>query len=382
MSHIMATAPEAPDTLDTASIDWALTHIRRHGDTDLFPVPFEYDAVTHSWTSLRHRISEIDLTSYEARPATRMLLPKQAFGLRVAVQLDPIDTIVYTALAYECAGAVEAARIPKDQRVACSYRFEKNPKGDLFEKNSGWDDFHSRGQELATSGRYTKIVTADIADFYNQVGHHRVRNALESAGISSSRARNTERLLMNFTGGQSRGVPVGPTASVVFSEACLTNVDLFLVRKGYVHTRYVDDSRIFCADATVAWRALHDLTEYLYTAHRLALQSSKTQMLDVSNFVEKELIDPQRVEAATVDEKMTLLAEQASVYGEPGEDVDQYLDEVVRENLQELFEVGDGPHLRLCKYLLRRGASLRSGVIREAIFENFDKLLPIREVAL
>lgn len=191
---------------------------------------------------------------------------------------------------------------------------------------------------------------------------------------------------MNFTGGQSRGVPVGPTASVVFSEACLTDVDLFLVRKGYVHTRYVDDFRIFCGDATVAWRALHDLTEYLYTAHRLTLQSSKTQMLDVSDFVEKELIDPQHAEAATVDEKMVLLAEQASVYGEPGEDVDQYPDEVVRKNLLELFEaalVGDGPHLCLCKYLLRRGASLRSGVIRKAIFENFDKLLPIfREVAL
>ena len=382
----MATVATPADTLDIASLDWALTHIRRHGDTDLFPVPFEYEALTHSWPSLRRRLSEVDLSSYEARPASRMLLPKQGFGFRVAVQLDPVDTIVYTALAYESADAIEAARIAKDQRVACSYRFEKDPKGDLFEKSNGWDDFHARGQELATSGRFAKIVIADIADFYNQVGHHRVRNALEGAGITALRARNVERLLMNFTGGQSRGLPVGPTASVVFSEACLTDVDLFLVRKGYVHTRYVDDFRIFCADATVAWRALHDLTEYLYTAHRLALQSGKTRLLDVDDFVEKELIDPQHVEAATVEEKMDLLAEQASVYGEPGEDVDQYLDEVVRENLKELFEAslrGDNPHLGLCKYLLRKGASLRSGVIREAIFENFDKLLPIlREVAL
>jgi hypothetical protein len=102
----MTTSVPTPDFLDMASIDWALTHILRHGDTDLFPVPFEYEAITNSWANLRKRISAIDLTTYEVRPATRMLLPKQAFGFRVALQLDPIDTIVYTALAYECADAI------------------------------------------------------------------------------------------------------------------------------------------------------------------------------------------------------------------------------------------------------------------------------------
>lgn len=382
----MAGSEPAQDSLDLASIDWALTHILRHGDTDLFPVPFEYAAIQHSWTSLRKKIAAIDLTTYEVRPATRMLLPKQAFGFRVALQLDPIDTIVYTALAYECADAVEAARISKAQRVACSYRFQKSPNGDLFEKSNGWDDFHERGQELAGSRKYTKVITADIADFYNQVGHHRVRNALEQAGLPARRALNVEQLLMNFTGGQSRGLPVGPTASVIFSEACLSDVDMFLIRKGYTHTRYVDDFRIFCEDDLTAWRALHDLTEYLYTAHRLALQSSKTKMLDVADFVRKELIDPKQLESVTVDEKLEALAELAAIYGEPGEDLDAQTDILVRENLQELLGIaldGEHPHLGVAKYLLRRATSLRTGVIRELVFENFTKLLPIlREVAL
>ncbi|MCG3190145.1 MAG: hypothetical protein LKCHEGNO_02762 [Burkholderiaceae bacterium] len=376
---------ETPDTLDPASVDWALTHIQRHGDTDLFPVPFEYGAIKHSWPSLKTKIASIDLASYEARSSIRMLLPKQMFGFRVALQLDPIDTIIYTALAYECAEAVEAARVPKDQRIACSYRFVKSDKGDLFEKNNGWDDFHERGQELASSGEYAKVITADIADFYNQVGHHRVRNALENAGVPPRRAFNVERLLMNFTGGQSRGIPVGPTASVVFSEACLSDVDLFLIRKGYVHTRYVDDFRIFCANESIAWRALHDLTEYLYTAHRLALQSNKTRMLDVRDFVDKELIDPHRVEETTIEQKLALIAEQASIYGDAEEIDDESLNEVVRENLRELFVEAlerDVPHLGLCKYLVRRAAALRSGVIRPTIFSHFDKLLPIlRDVA-
>lgn len=382
----MPSTEPIPDTLDIASIDWALTHILKHGDTDLFPVPFEYEAIRQSWKSLKSKISAIDLTTYEVRSANRMLLPKHTFGFRVALQLDPIDTIVYTALAYECADAVEAARIPRDQRVACSYRFQKDAAGHLFEKNNGWDDFHGRGQELANSGKYTKVITADIADFYNQVGHHRVRNALEQAGLSALRAVNVERLLMNFTGGQSRGLPVGPTASIVFSEACLSDVDMFLMRKGYTHTRYVDDFRIFCADELTAWRALHDLTEYLYTAHRLALQSGKTRMLDVQDFVDKELIDPQQLESNSKEEMLEALAELAAIYGEPGEDLDSQTDEIIRINLQELLDFAlssDPPNLGVAKYLLRRATSLRTGVIRDLVFENFTKMLPIlREVAL
>jgi hypothetical protein len=376
----------APDRLDLASIDWALTHIQKHGDTDLFPVPFEYEAIRLTWGGLRQKISSIDLSTYEVRPAIRVLLPKHTFGFRVALQLDPIDTIIYTALAYECADAIEAARVSKEQRVACSYRFQKNANGHLFDKNNGWDDFHSRGQELATSGKYKKVITADIADFYNQVGHHRVRNALEQAGLSAQRAFNVEQLLMNFTGGQSRGLPVGPTASIVFSEACLNDVDMFLIRKGYTHTRYVDDFRIFCEDEPTAWRALHDLTEYLYTAHRLALQSAKTKMLDVEDFIDKELVDPEQLESASKDQRLEMLAELAAIYGEPGEDLEKYTDEVIRDNIQELFElalIGKEPQIGVAKYLLRRATSLRTGVIRELVFENFTTLLPIlREVAV
>lgn len=178
------------DHLQHESIDWAVTHIRRYGDTDIFPVPFEYEAIKHSWLNLKDAITKIDIAAYEARPFRRMLVPKQGGGFRVAMQLDPLDTIIYTALAYEAAGYVEAFRLPLDCKVACSYRVEVGPKGELFRKNNGWDDFHSKSQELAQSGAFEFVVTADIADFYNQIGHHRVRNALELAGVDKERAKN------------------------------------------------------------------------------------------------------------------------------------------------------------------------------------------------
>lgn len=375
------------DHLKQESIDWAITHIRRFGDTDIFPIPFEYEAIKHSWPSLKKSLCEIDIAEYEGRPFKRMLVPKQSGGYRVAIQLDPIDTIIYTALAYEASELVEESRIPIDQKVACSYRVQLGAKGELFQKNNGWDDFHSKSQELAKSGNFELVVTADIADFFNQIGHHRVRNSLEHAGVDSARAKNIENLLMNFTRGQSQGIPIGPSGSVIFSEACLSDVDSFLLRKGYVHTRYVDDFRIFCKSAEQAQKALHDLTEYLYTAHRLTLQSHKTRFFEVVDFIDEELIDPEELENQSQEEKLEALQEFFNQYQDENEDEDLEpdVDGIVRDNLVELFDacLNQTPiHLGTAKYLLRRATTLRTGLLRESVLNNIDKLAPtMREVA-
>jgi len=373
------------DHLRNESIDWAITHIRRFGDTDIFPIPFEYEAIRYSWPNLKQAISQLDIATYEGRPFRRMLVPKQNDNFRVALQLDPIDTIVYTALAYEAAEAVEAFRTPIDRKVACSYRVELGAKGEFFRKNNGWDDFHTKSHELAGSGIYGVIVTADIADFYNQIGHHRVRNALELAGVDKDRAKNIENLLMNFTRGQSQGIPIGPSASALFAEACLADVDNYLLRKGYVHTRYVDDFRIFCTDREEAQKAVHDLTEYLYTAHRLSLQTHKTQLYDVGEFVSKELVDPEELETKTQEEKLELLRAFFSVYSDADDEQEPDVDTIIRDNLVELFSAcleSTPIHLGTAKYLLRRATTLRTGLLRDLVLNNINKLAPVmREVA-
>jgi len=378
------------DHLKQESIDWAITHIRRFGDTDIFPIPFEYEAIKHSWPALKKAISEIDIAEYEGRPFRRMLVPKQNGGYRVAIQLDPIDTIIYTALAYEASELVEESRIPIDQKIACSYRIELGAKGELFRKNNGWDDFHSKSQDLARSGKFEIVVTADIADFFNHIGHHRVRNSLEHAGVDNIRAKNIENLLMNFTRGQSQGIPIGPSGSAIFSEACLSDVDNFLLRKGYVHTRYVDDFRIFCKSAEQSHKALHDLTEYLYTAHRLTLQSHKTRFYDVKEFIDEELIDPEELENQSQEVKLKALEEFFGQYqnSDDCEDEDQEpepdVDAIARENLVELFDtcLNQTPiHIGTAKYLLRRATTLRTGLLRDSVLSNIDKLAPtMREV--
>ncbi len=51
------------DQLRPDSIEWAIAHIRRHGDTDLLPVPFEYEAIEHPG-----RASRVILRESTSRP--------------------------------------------------------------------------------------------------------------------------------------------------------------------------------------------------------------------------------------------------------------------------------------------------------------------------
>lgn len=379
------------DTLSAEALGWSLTSIKKYGDTDIFPVPFEYQCIEGLSARVVEHLNSIDLELHETSSALRLLIPKPGFGFRVATQLDPYDCILYLAMAYEAAAAIEALRVEESKRVACSYRVSMSPDGRLFRSKNGWPDFHARSKELATREDINYVVTADISDFYNQVYHHRVQNALEAAGIDSLRTHNMEKFLASLTAKQSRGIPVGPTGSILLAEACLADVDSFLLRKGYEHTRYVDDFRIFVPDRMTGIHALYDLTEYLHTSHRLPIQGAKTRLYSASTFTEKELIDPEESELNRLYTRLNELLEESnppSIYSEPEEiEITPELEnEALRDVLVSMFNelISTRPvHLGFARHLLRRARLLRTRVILPGILDHIDKLLPVlRDVIL
>src|SRR5205823_5637314 len=236
-----------------------------------------------------------------------------------------------------------AFRRPKEERIACAYRIEPTPEGMFFGKETGWKDFHAASDEMSSSNSCRHVVCADISDFYNQVSHHRIQGALEQAGIEDNRTRVIERFLGNINAKHhSRGIPVGPAVSILLAEACLADVDNVL-RQQYRHTRYVDDFRIFCQSASQAMQALHDLSEYLHTAHRLSLQTAKTFILSKETFRSDELGDPEteerRVKEAGIVERIKKL--HVGHYGEwqevEEEEIKKEEFKVAAEVLQNLF---------------------------------------------
>src|SRR5438552_1527997 len=372
-----------PEHLSDSAMNWAIEHVLRYGDTDVFPIAFEFRAFRAVWPIVLDWARKIDLATHELGPAIRMMVPKHTTGYRSAAQLDPIDRLLFGAFVYEMSGAIEQFRIPEDQKIACAYRLDVNAQGQFFRKDTGWGDFHTRSKALARDRSCQFVVIADISDFYNQISHHRIQNALSSARITENRAKVAERLLANFNAlHHSRGVPVGPAASILLAECALADVDNFLLRRGFRHTRYVDDFRIFCASQEEAVRALHALSEYLFTAHRLSLQAGKSNVLTKRDFMMRELADPEELEREKKEKKIDDLIDIAKVAEYDGGDVD--IDEVeekaLRSTIGELIDQVLEPDflpIGLARYVLRRAGVLRTRTILRKTIANAEKLLPV-----
>ena len=373
------------DFLNANSLEWAASHIQKFGDTNLFPRPFEYDAIRGNWRTVKENLIARDLGTYKCGPITRRLTPKVGRLFRVAHQLDPLDSLIYTAIAFEAGSLVEKARVDRSARVACSYRIDINADGNFFASGTGWPDFQSRSKELAESGQFAYVLLADITDFYNQTYHHRIENALENASVPAGRAKNTETFLTNLTALTSRGLPVGPRASIILSEALLTDVDNFLLNRSINFVRYVDDFRIFCRTNREATNILHYLTEYLYTSHRLSLQTNKTVVLCTSAFLLQELAPSgEEVEKNRKEKELRRIIDEILRDTGYSIDIDELPDEEVRkivsENLSALFEAGvrNGKiNYTLLRYVLSRASALRIRHIYGSIFENLQRLVPI-----
>jgi len=371
-------------SLPEAALEWALKHLQRYGDSDILAVPMEYQAIAADWVEIKKWLLAVDVARHEPRPLLRFLVPKPEGGYRVATRLDPLDALIYTALVYEFVRPLEKSRIPRRRRVACSYRLAPKADGTLFDADSGWEDFYSRSLELSKRTKNKWVLLADISDFYSQISHHRVKNALEIAGVPTERADALERLLSNWASLQSRGLPVGPLASVPLAEACLNDVDHYLLGKGWQHTRYVDDFRIFCRSRSEANEALHDLTEYLFTAHRLALTSAKTRVLAASEFESQWLENPVFLERNRRSKNVAeLLAEVQRQTGyilteddlPPGDKA-----EALRSAIAELFEACLAARplkMGLARHLLRRAGAIRTNRILSLTLANLEDLTPV-----
>jgi len=383
------------ESLSTDALEWALKHIQRFGDSDFFPRSFEFDAITHCWNRIRHELEGLDLCEYRPKSPRRMVVPKSGTDFRVVAQLDPIDALVYTAMVYEVSELLEAARIPAERQIACSYRIVPDERGSWFPPTTGWPEFHGRSKTLAESGEFNFVVVADITDFYNQASQHRIENALEQAGVSESRAKAIEEFLSALSAKHSRGLPVGPSASIVLAEACMNDVDGRLLRRGLEFTRYVDDFRIFCRTYEDAVLVLHDLCDYLYTAHRLTLNASKTRIDSCEDFIERELRDPEEEEergefrrlSELIDELLESVGYDAFIESDSFDDLidDDTKKKAIRDNIAELFEACvkmDKLHLGIARHLLRRASHLRTNVLNRIAIGNLRALVPVlRDVA-
>jgi len=122
-------------------------------------------------------------------------------------------------------------------------------------------------------------------------------------------AKAMENFLSRLNKTTSRGIPVGPAPSIVLAQLIMASIDYKIRTYTEDFVRYMDDIRIFFHKREDTIYTLHELTEYLYSYHRLVFSGEKTKVQSVKRFRERDLRDEEREENAAkmaAAEKMAL----------------------------------------------------------------------------
>lgn len=294
-----------------ASITAALRNVAKHGDTDIFPFPFEnllfHDQLGDASKIVRSIYDQPDRWLSTYPPQTMRSLTQVGYtGFRWATLIDPFWNAYYLSLVLSIADKIESVRVPENAGSVFSYRFEWQDVNAKVFKDSTWTDF--RRQCLTLSESYPVVVQTDISDFYPRIYHHRIENALKRVPGVGDQPKRLMDLLGHFSQNVSYGLPVGGPASRILAELALDGVDKLLDRRGVRFCRYADDYAIFCTDKAEAYRTLVFLSEKL-SNEGLVLQKKKTRILTAQEFRETaQLLDPAEAANALATEEQKLLS--------------------------------------------------------------------------
>ncbi len=366
--------------LTEEALEFARAHIANFYDSDFYPKPFEYEAVWHNWAEVKEYILSKDINDIQIETPRTFCSLKPSGSFRIVHQLDPITSILYTAISYIVAEPIERLRPAKDKRIACSYRVNINKnKGILFTYDSSYTNYIDKCVELSTA--YQFALVTDIVDFYNQIYIHRVENAISVVedDYARSLSKPLEDLLMSISSGSSKGIPVGPAASIILAEAIMIDIDEYITSKGLEHTRYVDDIRIFSNSKNELISFLDQLTLYLHEGHRLTLSSQKTKILSSGEFTQKFLESPELTEKCHVHDKLKSIirlndAYDSPIADEPSENV--LRPSILAEMLATLIKSGT-LDLGIARHVLKKAREYRIRSIIGILLENFDFFAPV-----
>jgi hypothetical protein len=272
-------------TIDGTSLDWALQHLIFEGDGDLFPRPFEIEVIKTSWNTLRQDLVSLDVAQYKWKPVQNVLVPKEELSFRRACRMEPLDSVLFSALVHEIGSAIEARRRPIAEQCVFSYRFSPQADGSMYRKGNPWKDFWNTS--VSRSGNDKFIAVIDISDFYNQIYHHTLENQFDSSGVNPDIKRAFLNIFKLSSANVSRGIPVGPHASHLLAEMSLIPLDDYLRLKGVAFSRFVDDMHIFCESRELAQAAIYEVADFLDKSQKLSLNRQKTEILTSEQLKQK-----------------------------------------------------------------------------------------------
>lgn len=367
-------------TLNATSIDWAIDSVSSQSDGDLFPKLPEMEALVTRKTEMISLIENKPLSNFKPGACRRFIVPKDEISYRQATQLDPQDSVIFSALMHQFGASIEARRLPSTQ--VFSYRFHPTAFDGLYGHKNSWNDFWNKAERLSRSCSH--ILYCDIADFYNQVYHHTVENQLLASGLPNQAIKWIIALLESTTAGVSRGVPIGPHASHLVAEATLIPIDNSLQQSGFNFIRYADDIIFFCKSESEAKIALSSTAAILDRQQRLMLQRHKTKFYDSNEFGSlcRQMIQDRPISQSESD---VLAIVKKYSGGNPyrtitynqisPQDWQQFSERTIRGIIEAYLSLPNVDYIRL-RWFYRRLAQIGHPGAIDVSLQNLDKLGP------
>lgn len=368
--------------LQKKSIEWSFTSLKKYRDSDLFPFPIELDILLKDECEYIDKISNFEIENIGIGSSRRFIIPKDDMSYRTATQLDPLNSIIFNAVAYEFGYNIEKRRIPKEDNIVISYRFNPDDDGALYDNEYNWNFFWNICQKKSSDFEYAIVL--DISDFYNQIYHHTIENQLIESSFPNQVKKWIENLFKSLTAKVSRGVPVGPHATHIFAEMAMIPIDNSLISRGYTFCRFVDDIIIFCNDKTEARSILYTMADILDKQQRLQLQRQKTKVLEKEAFMDycKNMIEDRPINST---EEIILGTIRKYSSDDPYRVIflssisSDELKDFSEENIEIIFNEylsNDEPDYIRLRWFIRRLAQVGYPSALKYILENFDKLVP------
>lgn len=364
------------------SIKWALKSLENLGDSDLFARPFELSIIQDLGDIAVSELAALDLSSFGYGPSRRFIVPKDDLSYRTASQLDPLNSVLLTALIYEYGHLIEAKRRSKEEKKVFSYRFAPDTDGQLYDSANSWNDFWRTCYEV--SQKYNYVVILDIADFYNQIYHHSLENQLIDAGLPNQALKWIIGLCSALSAKVSRGVPVGPHASHILAEAVLSPVDNVLSHQGINFCRYVDDIVLFAESEIEARALILTLANTLDKQQKLLIQRHKTQLMDRDKFRKfcLEMIEDRPID--DLERDLVLIIQKHS-HGNPyrivwiselsDDELSKFRPDVIEKIVTDYLEKPEPDYIRL-RWFIRRLAQIGHPAGINIFLREFSRLLP------
>lgn len=258
------------------AIDLALAHILERGLDDIIKPPIFGSSLEHSLISnnflgfkdyhyrdFEKFINSSNLQNQKIGNPSYFLIPKDHHTFRRVSWMDPRDLVCMLSVALLIFPKIEAARIPKSEKIVHSHRMSDEPDS-VFDANFGYESFREESGRISQNFLGGWKVISDISNFFDRISNHDLVNKMEEIGCDEKYTKLIENTLFQWSPGRrSIGIPVGTDFSRIISEVALIEIDKRLAKSNIKFVRYVDDYRFFAKNRSEAYDMVRFFSELL-----------------------------------------------------------------------------------------------------------------------